>query len=177
MVQKSQGCNHMFCTICHTGFCYRTGRILNDSEQTNTLFTEWRNNQENKGIKHQDRLTLNQMILYGEELRISRQAISFYEKAIIKLSSMYKEFERKRLSLIRILCNVQENILRFHEEPAEIINLFHHLNLSSILLKFMIQSFSEFINSDGKGKYYKKKLNYIKETIPIIEKLVEQCLL
>lgn len=177
MVQKSHGCNHMFCTICHTGFCYRTGRVLKDSEQTNTLFTEWRNAQENKGIKHQDRLSLNQMILYGEELRISRQAISFYEKAIIELSSMYKNLESKRLRMVNMFCDNQDKILRFHEEPTEIINLFHHLNLSSILMKFMIYSFSEYINSDGKGSYYKEKLNYIKETILIIEKLVEQCLL
>ena len=177
MVQKSQGCNHMFCTICHTGFCYRTGRVLKDSEQTNTLFTEWRNEQENKGINHQDRLSLNQMILYGEELRVSRQAISFYEKSIIELSSMYKKLESKRLRMIDLFCDNQEKILRSHEEPIEIINLFHHLNLSNMLLKFMIYSFSEFINSEGKGKYYKEKMNYIKETIPIIEKLVEQCLL
>ena len=117
------------------------------------------------------------MILYGEELRISRQAISFYEKAIIELSSMYKNLESKRLRMVNMFCDNQDKILRFHEEPTEIINLFHHLNLSSILMKFMIYSFSEYINSDGKGSYYKEKLNYIKETILIIEKLVEQCLL
>jgi hypothetical protein len=176
MVQKSQGCNHMFCTMCHTGFCYQTGKLLKDSEQTNTLFTEWLDGQGNKGDKHRDRLTVNQMILYGNELRISKQATTFYEKAIIELSSMYKHFENERSRMINSLHENQWRIVNWRKFPDNAINLFHDLNVYGIILKYMVYAISDFINREADEKTYDTKLRHIKCTIDKIEKRVKECL-
>lgn len=32
-IQKSEGCDQMFCTICHTKFCYYNGRIIDNKEE------------------------------------------------------------------------------------------------------------------------------------------------
>jgi hypothetical protein len=153
IIQKSRGCNHMFCTICHTGFCYRTGRILRDSEQTNTLFTEWKQQQEQKGVTHNDKLTINQLILHAQDIGRSYHILTFYERSIVKLSRLYKQYESKKLDMLQVFCDNQENILNAYENPSEIINLFHHINLANMKFKFIIYMFSEFINSDGKGDY------------------------
>jgi hypothetical protein len=76
-----------------------------------------------------------------------------------------------------MFCENQEKILRSYENPALIINLFHHINLSNMLIKYLSYAFSEFINSKEEGNYYKSTMLKINDTIDIIEKLVEQCLL
>ena len=37
-IHKTEGCDHMFCTSCKTGFSWETGRLLRDSENTNPYF-------------------------------------------------------------------------------------------------------------------------------------------
>ena len=39
-IQKSEGCDHMFCTRCRCNFDWITGKIITESEQTNTLYEE-----------------------------------------------------------------------------------------------------------------------------------------
>jgi hypothetical protein len=176
-IQKSRGCNHMFCTVCHTGFCYKTGRVLQDSEQTNPLFTEWKQSLGKNMLQHNDQMTLNQLILHTNSSSFGRFYRSYYERSIAELSKLYRQFESKKLEMVRIFCDNQEKILHSYENPIEIINLFHHINLSNILFKYLMYSFNEFIQSKGDDEYYKKCMKRIQETIPIIEKLVEICLL
>ena len=47
-IMKSEGCDHMFCTNCKTGFSWKSGKKLDDSKNTNPLFYEWM--RENGGI-------------------------------------------------------------------------------------------------------------------------------
>ena len=37
-IQKSEGCDHMFCTQCHCNFDWVTGNVIAASEQTNEMF-------------------------------------------------------------------------------------------------------------------------------------------
>ncbi len=41
-VQRSYGCNHMWCTSCHGGFNYATGAIIPDERNTNPHLHEWK---------------------------------------------------------------------------------------------------------------------------------------
>ena len=40
-IQKSTGCDHMFCVLCYTGFNYRTGREVSNAENTNPMLRDW----------------------------------------------------------------------------------------------------------------------------------------
>lgn len=37
-IQKSEGCDHMFCTHCHSNFDWTTGKLIKESEQTNDMY-------------------------------------------------------------------------------------------------------------------------------------------
>ena len=37
-IQKSEGCDHMFCTHCHGNFDWSTGKLIHESEQTNDMY-------------------------------------------------------------------------------------------------------------------------------------------
>ncbi len=37
-IQKSEGCDHMFCTHCHSNFDWATGNLIKESEQTNDMY-------------------------------------------------------------------------------------------------------------------------------------------
>lgn len=39
-IQKSYGCDHMFCTQCRCNFDWVSGQVINESEQTNSLYSE-----------------------------------------------------------------------------------------------------------------------------------------
>lgn len=40
-IQRTYGCNHMFCTGCKTNFNYATGEIVSNSHSTNPHYHEW----------------------------------------------------------------------------------------------------------------------------------------
>lgn len=40
-IMKSEGCDHMFCTACDTGFSWRTGLKISNSKNTNPYYYEW----------------------------------------------------------------------------------------------------------------------------------------
>ena len=40
-IHKIDGCNHFFCTGCHTGFDWRTGALINNATNTNPHFYEY----------------------------------------------------------------------------------------------------------------------------------------
>lgn len=46
-IYKINGCNHMFCTApnCNTGFCWESGKEIDDSKNTNPLFYEYKRRQ------------------------------------------------------------------------------------------------------------------------------------
>jgi hypothetical protein len=37
-IQKSEGCDHMYCTQCHCNFDWITGKVIKESEQTNDMY-------------------------------------------------------------------------------------------------------------------------------------------
>lgn len=39
-IQKSEGCDHMFCTHCHSNFDWSTGKLIHESEQTNDMYVD-----------------------------------------------------------------------------------------------------------------------------------------
>ena len=39
-IQKTTGCDHMFCTNCHCNFDWKTGEIIKESEQTNDMYED-----------------------------------------------------------------------------------------------------------------------------------------
>jgi hypothetical protein len=39
-IQKSEGCDHMFCTKCHANFNWTTGELIKESEQTNGMYVD-----------------------------------------------------------------------------------------------------------------------------------------
>ena len=42
-IERISGCDHMFCTHCHTGFCWRTGLEIDDRSNTNPHFRDFMN--------------------------------------------------------------------------------------------------------------------------------------
>jgi len=44
-IQRSHGCDHMWCTECNTSFLYSTGRVIPDSHNTNPHYHMWRQSQ------------------------------------------------------------------------------------------------------------------------------------
>lgn len=44
-ISRISGCDHMWCTLCNTGFSYKTGMLLANERNTNPHFTQWWNNQ------------------------------------------------------------------------------------------------------------------------------------
>lgn len=40
-IMKSEGCDHMWCTACDTGFSWRTGMKISNSKNTNPFYYEW----------------------------------------------------------------------------------------------------------------------------------------
>lgn len=52
-IMKSEGCDHMFCTVpdCNTGFSWKTGKKISNRDNTNPYFYEWMRN--NGGIRRE----------------------------------------------------------------------------------------------------------------------------
>lgn len=44
-IQRSHGCDHMWCTECNTSFLYSSGRVIPDSHNTNPHYHMWRQSQ------------------------------------------------------------------------------------------------------------------------------------
>ena len=40
-IHRTEGCDHMFCTNCKTGFNWKTGNVISQSQNTNPLLQEW----------------------------------------------------------------------------------------------------------------------------------------
>jgi len=45
LIFRPFGCNHMWCTACHTSFDWESGRVISDSVNTNPYYYAWKNSQ------------------------------------------------------------------------------------------------------------------------------------
>ena len=41
-IYRPSGCDHMFCTMCHASFSWKTGKCISESQSTNPLFFKWK---------------------------------------------------------------------------------------------------------------------------------------
>ena len=55
---RPEGCDHMFCTLCNTGFSWKTGKLISNSVNTNPYYYQWQGKQQKTSpteINNEDR--------------------------------------------------------------------------------------------------------------------------
>ena len=131
---KISGCNHMFCTNCHNGFDWHTGNVLSENEQTNPLYFEWVNSQNNNKTTNGDTEGTD------NEKCITPFEINPYRWAKFQFETFSNTFSEK----IKYHQNIfAQNLEKVMENDGEAMKLLHNINKNKCLLGFTKYSFDE----------------------------------
>lgn len=130
---KISECNHMLCTNCHNGFDWKTGNILDESEQTNPSYFEWIELQKNSD-KIQDNITDEEPY----EIPFDVNPYKWTKYQFEKLSRYYTEKIKSHQNIFA------QNLICVMENDDKAINILHNINKNKCLLGFTKYSFDGF---------------------------------
>ena len=135
-INKSYGCNDMFCTNCHIFFCYRTGKKLNGVHH-NPEYTQWKKKL-SKTIDINDSKNINDSINCNDSpidvvkynivrlLVKENTPITSYERIIYKISHYYhyveSEYYNERYSADKL--SIVSNIFKILFDIGRISTFF-----------------------------------------------------
>lgn len=98
-IYKTEGCDHMFCTACKTGFSWITGKLISNDVNTNPYFYRWQAERpqqiqytgvENIACMEMSYRIIND-ILHHKNYIINNDTISF----LTSVQSVYRDARRK----------------------------------------------------------------------------------
>lgn len=131
-IYRISGCNHMFCTNCHNGFDWATGKTITEDEQTNPLYFEWK--EEMKRLKNRD------ITKESEDSICSDEPYHRAKFMMLRASKIYQDKVKCHQTLFaRNLDAVMTN-----DEQA--MKLLHDINLYKSLLRFTKHAYNELDN-------------------------------
>ena len=155
---KIDGCSQMFCTMCNTAFCWRTGRI--ETNIHNPHYFEWLRQQ---GNRQEERNPLD--VLCGREL--DQRFVRHLNRSLSAHVNHEQNKGRKLMNIVRCMVHV-----RLVELPRYLVD--HVQNHQELRIKYMRNQiteeyFKQMLQRDDK-KYQKKR-----EYAQILQMVVNTC--
>lgn len=132
LIEKSTGCNHMFCPHCHNGFNWNDLSLLNDNNNTNPLFNELRHNQ------HSNLTSLLEEYNMPTASRNSRPIDYFGNK-------LYQETKESKTKITELKCDMTKDINKFLSDDIFGYDMINKINIEKMKIKITQNIFDKFI--------------------------------
>lgn len=114
-IQKSEGCNHMFCTHCHCNFDWVSGKEIRESDQTNDMFMDHLSDAEQEYHYYLKRL----MNVYADTTRSNNRIKDKLYFSLIFNSTIRMTNTTNTLPIMRLITNKETYLaLRSHTATA-----------------------------------------------------------